>query len=806
MSRITVRYLARCVVVALGYFVAARLGSELAVIGKNVSPLWPATGVALGMLAIFGVRHWPGIFVGAMATPLFTDLPLSSTLLIGLGNSLEPVLAVLLLRRVGFDRSLGRVRDVLWLLLFGAVVGPLASAGIGAVGICLSGLSPWSKAPYVFFIWWVGNAMGAIVVGPLVLLFPSLARTKLWPPNRRTIEALAAAGSLVAIGALVFTGHLQFAGVPFTMEFLVFPVVIWCALRFGPRGAAVAAVTCSAIAVWGTLLEVGPFVRGGMTESIIVMQVFMAAVALTAMLLGAAVAERQRSDEQVRLLAAALQSTQDAVFITDSQLAPGGPKIVYVNEALCRLTGYRREELIGRSPMSIAGDDVEHVRFLPLRESMRTGKPYFGELINYRKDGSSFPAEVQVTPVFAEDGTITHFLSSRRDISERRELQGKLAMAERLASVGTLAAGVAHEINNPLTFISSNLEFLRRELIRSRIVLDRPELQEAVSECIVGADRVREIVGDLKLFSRDTGEVRTPVQLNDVLELALRMSSHELRPRARLVKELGTPPLVEVNEGRVGQVLVNLLVNAAQAIPVGSPEAHEVRVRTGGDLQTGAWVEIDDTGEGIAPDVLPRIFDPFFTTKEVGVGTGLGLTICHQIVKAYGGEITVTSERGKGTAFRVVLPASAAQPVVAEPSAAIRPPNPTRVLVIDDEPRIGQSTRRVLEPDHEVDVCIRAEDALKWLGEGRLYDVVLCDLHMPGMTGMEFHRELESRMPALAERVLFFSGGAFTAASQEFVARMSEVVLEKPVRPELLEQAIADVLASRGRLTRNAAA
>lgn len=796
-------FLARSAAVALCYFVAAKLGSELAVIGKNVSPLWPASGVALGLLVLTGPRHWPGIFIAATALPLHTGVPLTSSLLIGVGNMLEPLLAALLLRRVGFDPSLERVRDVLWLVFGGSLLAPVVSASMGTVAVCLTDLADWDRAGYVWFVWWVGNAMGVIVVAPAVLLAPTIPLSKarrLGAP--RLLEAALATLALFTVGLSVFGGRYDGHGMPFSMEFLVFPVVMWISLRFGPRGAGLAAAIACGLAVWGTVREVGPFVRSGMTESVVVMQLYMAVVTLTALLLAAAVAERRSADAQVRLLAAALQSTQDGIYITDLRPDGEAPRIVYVNDALCRQTGYQREELLGRAPTLFTGpeDDGNSA----LREAVRTGRPWTSERIEPRKDGSSFPAEVQLAPVFGEDGAITHYLASWRDISERRELQSKLALAERLASVGTLAAGVAHEINNPLTFIRSNLEFLRRELFRTRIALERPDLQDALAECVVGAERVREIVGDLKLFSRDTGEARRPVQLDSVLELALRMASHELKSRARVVKSLGSPPLVEANEGRLGQLLVNLLVNAAQAIPPGHPDENEVRVRTGGDLESGVWVEVEDTGPGIPPEVLPRIFDPFYTTKDVGVGTGLGLTICHEIVKAYGGDISVRSEQGRGTTVRVQLPATTAQPSVAEPAPTAAPTEPGRILVIDDEPRIGQSTRRVLEPKYEVDVCLSAEDALTRLLEGGGYDVLLCDLHMPGMTGMDFHRELSERLPHLADRVLYFSGGAFTQASQDFVAGMQERVLEKPIRPEMLEKAIASVLAARGRLPRSA--
>jgi PAS domain S-box-containing protein len=245
------------------------------------------------------------------------------------------------------------------------------------------------------------------------------------------------------------------------------------------------------------------------------------------------------------------------------------------------------------------------------------------------------------------------------DITERKAMQAQLVMSDRLAAVGTLAAGVAHEINNPLAFVLSNLSFLFRELqgVASELPPGRiAEMEEVLREAADGANRVRQIVRDLRTFSRgDDDEVATPVNVQSVLESAITMARGELRTRARIVREYSDVPLVEGNEGRFGQVFLNLLINAAQAIPQGRPDQHEVRLvlRPAGDR---VIVEVKDTGVGMSPDVRARIFDPFFTTKPVGEGTGLGLSICHGIVTGFGGEIIVESEEGQGSTFRVVLP------------------------------------------------------------------------------------------------------------------------------------------------------
>jgi CheY-like chemotaxis protein len=226
---------------------------------------------------------------------------------------------------------------------------------------------------------------------------------------------------------------------------------------------------------------------------------------------------------------------------------------------------------------------------------------------------------------------------------------------------------------------------------------------------------------------------------------------------------------------------LNLVVNAAQAIPEGAADQNEIRVVTRLDDRGRVVVEVHDTGSGIAEAVLPRIFDPFFTTKPVGVGTGLGLAICHRIVAAAGGQLTVESQVGKGTVFRTTLPALEGDADQASPlPAAVAPGRRGRVLVIDDEPLLGTAIRRMLSAEHDVVVVTAARDALALVSRGERYDVLLCDLMMPEVTGMELHAELLRSCPELAEQMVFMTGGAFTSRAREFLDEVRNPRLEKP--------------------------
>ena len=472
-----------------------------------------------------------------------------------------------------------------------------------------------------------------------------------------------------------------------------------------------------------------------------------------------------------------------------------------VNPSWTRVLGWTEEEFLSRPVFDLLHpDDLEVTT--AARAQLSNGVPLVGLTNRYRcKDGSYRWLEWRsVSSV--ERGLV---YAAARDITARREsekaqadLQRRLIVSDRLASVGTLAAGVAHEINNPLAYVMSNLDMAIEEIqgsLGASSYVPTKELEEMLVEAREGAERVSKIVRALRTFSRADEERRTSIELRPTLELAINMTFNEIRHRAKLVKNYGETPPIEADAARLGQVFVNLLVNAAQAIPLGAADANEIRITTSTDPTGRAVVEVRDTGAGIPDQLLGRIFDPFFTTKPVGVGTGLGLSICHSIMTAMGGDISVSSEVGRGTIFQVVIPAApAAQPA---PTALVpTPSSPERraaVLVVDDEPGVGMALRRILR-DHDVTVLMSGADALDVMAAGRQFDVIFSDLMMPQMTGMEFYRQVTLRSADVAARMVFMTGGAFTAFAHEFLDEVGNERIEKPFAPNVVRELVQKFL------------
>ncbi|HEY2409261.1 MAG TPA: ATP-binding protein [Polyangiaceae bacterium] len=365
----------------------------------------------------------------------------------------------------------------------------------------------------------------------------------------------------------------------------------------------------------------------------------------------------------------------------------------------------------------------------------------------------------------------------------------QLAETERMASLGTLAAGVAHEINNPLAYVLASLELGARELEDAQAAIaDVERLRAALSEALgalqnarEGAERVRNIVRDLMDFSRAGSPSDGAVSLEVVLDSAIRVAWNEIRHRARLVKRYGGVAPVAGDDARIGQVFLNLLMNAAQAID-GDPAQNEITLIT--SVEAGrAVVEVSDTGSGISPDEVDRIFDPFYTTKPSGKGTGLGLAICHGIVTALGGAISVKSELGKGSTFRVTLPL-APETSPSQRARATAPPDsqapPSRILIIDDEPLLGQTLSYAFKGRHDVVSCTSGRDALARLEKDARFDLVLCDLMMPDIGGAAVYQAVLRDRPSLAARFVFITGGAFTEKAREFLEQHPGARLEKP--------------------------
>lgn len=500
--------------------------------------------------------------------------------------------------------------------------------------------------------------------------------------------------------------------------------------------------------------------------------------------------------ERERWFATTLESVGDAVIATDRE-----GQITFMNAVAEKVTGWTRQDAKGKRLNEVLKVVDTSGRHLLTTHDPANDDEFKVELPTGARlkdrGGTSKELDDSIAPILDELGNVLGSVVVFRDITERKRLEQRLAASERLASISAMAAGMAHEINTPLSGTLGNVEFALRRLegIRDEARALQPggpvhqavtEAIEALSDANRAGGRVRSIVTDLKKFTKADDSARDLVDLPDVIDTAIKLALAQPGPPVKVMMTLGTTPLVTANEGRLAQALANLLINAAQA------GASRVEVTTHTNDAGRPVIEVRDDGAGIAPDVLPKIFDPFFTTRPVGTGMGLGLSICHTVVSALGGELGVQSSLGAGATFSLTLPPATEPRLKARgPSLVPTPSRRGRVLLIDDDEIIAKVVPRLLGDLHDVEAELDARQALARLQRGEMFDVILCDLTMPSMTGVEVFEAISALSPALASRMVFLTGGARSEDASAFLDDCANLVIYKPFSMNRLRAVVA---------------
>jgi PAS domain S-box-containing protein len=504
------------------------------------------------------------------------------------------------------------------------------------------------------------------------------------------------------------------------------------------------------------------------------------------------VTERKRAEAELRRQSLVFESLYDGVLVLDR-----AGLILDANPSAERMLGFARADAVGRTQGALLApgrpDDLTPAMLETLGREGRWSR----ELDVQRHDGTEVTAEAVAVPLRGPEGGAIGIVALFRDLTDRKRMEARVAACDRLASLGTLAAGLAHEVNNPLALVVASLTHALREVAGGPSSLDARRLEDlrvALEDAKEGAGRIAGIVRDLAALARPSRPGASgPVDVNHAVEVVLRMARNELRHRCRVETALGKVPPVAGDESRIAQVLLHLVVNAAQAIPEGDASRNEIRIETGLEPDGRVRVEVADTGVGIPPESLGRVFEPFFTTRPGGSGAGLGLSVSQGIVASLGGEIRVESEVGKGTRFRILLPAAGPALAPSDGTAAAPSTRRARVLLVDDEPTVAASIERLIRAAHDVTVAHGGTEALRLLEQDARYDVILCDVMMPDLGGPELFARLSERWPDLARRMVFMSGGAFTERSRSFLERTRNPSVLKPVDVAQLESIIGSL-------------
>jgi len=384
--------------------------------------------------------------------------------------------------------------------------------------------------------------------------------------------------------------------------------------------------------------------------------------------------------------------------------------------------------------------------------------------------------------------------------SAQERLKARAIELERLGSLGALTAGISHEINNPLAFVLGNLELAQRQAselearLRGADAFSLVGLKQVLARAQRGADRIASVVRGVSVFARPDTETVLTIDVQDVLESSLQLASNEIRHAARLERAYEPVQPVRGNPAKLGQVFLNLLLNAVRAVGESPHADHVISVRTRSGPDRSVIVEVADTGRTLPTTLHGRLRDPFLSSGPAGFGMGLGLSVSRELVEAMGGAMEAESGNGVGTTLRVILPSHTrtsvlpTAPTPAPVPIAVRTKRP-RVLVVDDEPMMCDLLSAVLSHDYDVAAFSDPRAALASILGGD-FDVILCDLMMPDLTGMDLFEHVTAERPEMAERMIFISGGAFTDRARNFLATTRRPQVRKPFRTEELVDAI----------------
>ena len=791
----TARTVGEIAVIALAYYLTGQLGRTAAPPPGIATVVWPPSGLALAAMLVLGNRIWPGIFLGAFLCNNWAAFPhtnardvlsfLAAGLAIDVGALLQAFLGAALFRKFLGDRNpFDRFKQSL--IFVGIAMGMcLVACTIGVTSLCVSHAMSWSGAMARWWTWWIGDAGGVLVVTPVVLTALFLG----WPDwdRARWAEAALVFFAAAFFAVAIFGWWRPPAGFRYPADLLLLPMIAWVAYRFTQREVSLLLLLILGVAVAGTLQGSGPYRGTTPWDSLPVLQAFIGILSILSITIGAVITERKATGDSLQASEHWLRESQRISRI-GSYVLDVRADYWTRSEVLDEILGIGPEYPHNRAGWQalVHPDDRQSMIEHMVNEVIGCGRSCQMEYRIVRpRDGEVRWVLCGGEVSFDSKKSPLKLAGTLLDVTERRNIEAQLLQAQKMESIGRLAGGVAHDFNNLLTVINGYAD----------LALSRTQPEDSVypqiREIRNAGDRAAELTMQLLAFSRKQVLQPKLLNLNDIVldadKMLRRVIGEEIELQCILDPALQT---VEADPGQLHQVIVNLAVNARDAMPAGG----KLTIETA-NTDSQVRLTVRDTGHGMDAGTLEHVFEPFFTTKGVGQGTGLGLATVYGIVRQSAGQISVESELGRGTTFSVRLPASEGVPGVeesAEPPAG----GSGRVLLVEDEEGVRRLIATILEQHgYSVLTASDGEEALTVFEQcGHPVDLLISDVVMARMRGPELAVQLRQRQPAI--HVLFISGYTDPAITSQLVLEESSF-LQKPFAADALVRAVSEALRHR---------
>lgn len=647
------------------YLATARFGLLFATVQDTVTLVWPPSGIAIAAVVLFGPRLLPGIFLGAFLVNMTSTGDAVFALGAGAGNTLAAAFGLYLLRTFDFKTALSRVRDVIILVVLGAGMSPLVSALIGCISVILAGLAASADAPLIVATWWMGDAMGILLVTPLILIWRGLPAPT-WR-RRRLVEVGLLLGSVLVASGLAF--HTRFPSIQsYPLTYLIVPFIVWAAFRFGPRVNSVINVLVAGMAIIGVTGQVGPFLGQTMGESLLLLWSYVATITATSLLLATALRERKQADDARRESETRYKIVSSLIsdYAYAFTVAPDGKvRGEWASGSYTSMTGYTQDELFSLGAVDLYRPEYRE-QVLRDVETVVSGQEVTAEYEIQSKSGETRWVRIYRRPIWdAVEKRVVRFYGVAQNITAQKQAETMTLERERLitvlkkeqewnAAIQRMMKVFSHELRTPLAIITTASDMLGRYHDQ----LTPEGRHDRLASIQAQVRRVNEILEDVVqvvqgAFNR-SGFQPGMINLEHLCQVMIAELQVTIGAKHRMVFFTdGQVRQMYADENLVTRILVNLLSNAIKYSPQGS------EIRIGLCLADhGAQLSVTDEGGGISDDDQEHIFEPFFRTEDVGdiSGTGLGLNIVKDCVDLHGGKIMVDSALGHGSTFTIWLP------------------------------------------------------------------------------------------------------------------------------------------------------